>query len=270
MGLHSRRRVAGADIMVRSPARQRRASSAGVRSRETSEFSWRGPRTLFAKVEFAGAFARLWGMANLRLACSLALGAALLLAGCDPQASIPQGIQVYFSPRGGATEAVVNALDQATNSVLVQAYSFTSAPIAKALVEAHRRGVKVQVILDDSQRTEKYSEADFLKNNGIPTLIDAQHAIAHNKIMIIDDCRGPHRLVQLHQGRGRAQRGEPAGDQRPSPGRAVYRELARPRAALGALRAEIQARPRKSEGRDPKTEGKPKAEIRTRVPPICG
>jgi phosphatidylserine/phosphatidylglycerophosphate/cardiolipin synthase-like enzyme len=126
-------------------------------------------------------------MGKLRLACCLALGAALLLAGCGPHASIPQGIQVYFSPNGGATEAVVSALDHATNSVLVQAYSFTSAPIAKALVDAHRRGVKVQVILDHSQWTEKYSEADFLENSGIPTLIDAQHAIAHNKIMIIDD-----------------------------------------------------------------------------------
>jgi phosphatidylserine/phosphatidylglycerophosphate/cardiolipin synthase-like enzyme len=124
----------------------------------------------------------------MKMICSLALGAGLLLAGCGPRASIPQGVQVYFSPKGGATDAAVNALDQATNSVLVQAYSFTSAPIAKALVEAHRRGLKVQVILDRSQRTEKYSEADFLKNNGIPTLIDAQHAIAHNKIIIIDDC----------------------------------------------------------------------------------
>jgi hypothetical protein len=35
-------------------------------------------------------------MAKLRLAWLLALGAALLLAGCGPQASIPQGIQVYF------------------------------------------------------------------------------------------------------------------------------------------------------------------------------
>ena len=126
-------------------------------------------------------------MPKLRCIWSLALGAGLLLAGCGPQASIPQGVQVFFSPQGGATEAVVNALDQATNNVLVQAYSFTSAPIAKALVDAHRRGVKVQVILDHSQRTEKYSEADFLKNSGIPTLIDAQHAIAHNKIMILDD-----------------------------------------------------------------------------------
>jgi phosphatidylserine/phosphatidylglycerophosphate/cardiolipin synthase-like enzyme len=44
----------------------------------------------------------------------------------------------------------------------------------------------VQVILDRSQRTEKYSEADFLRNSGIPTLIDARHAIAHNKIIITD------------------------------------------------------------------------------------
>ncbi len=125
-------------------------------------------------------------MAKLSFPGCLALGVALFLAGCEPQASIPQGVQVYFSPKGGATDAVVNALGHATNIVLAQAYSFTSAPIAQALVSAHRRGVKVQVILDHSQRTEKYSEADFLRNNGIPTLIDAQHAIAHNKIIIID------------------------------------------------------------------------------------
>lgn len=115
------------------------------------------------------------------------LGVMILASGCQPQASSPNSIQVYFSPHGGATEAVVSALEHATNTVFVQAYSFTSAPIAKAVVEARRRGVRVQVILDKSQRTEKYSEADFLNNSEIPTLIDAQHAIAHNKIMIIDD-----------------------------------------------------------------------------------
>jgi phosphatidylserine/phosphatidylglycerophosphate/cardiolipin synthase-like enzyme len=96
-------------------------------------------------------------------------------------------VQVYFSPHGGATEAVVDTLDHATNSVLVQAYSLTSAPIAKALVDAHRRGVQTRVILDASQRTDKYSEADFLQNSEVPTLIDARHGIAHNKIIIIDD-----------------------------------------------------------------------------------
>jgi phosphatidylserine/phosphatidylglycerophosphate/cardiolipin synthase-like enzyme len=95
-------------------------------------------------------------------------------------------IQVFFSPKGGCTEAVVENLDKATNTVLVQAYSFTSAPIAKALVDAQKRGIKVQVILDKSQRKERYTEADFLLHAGVPTYIDAKHAIAHNKIMVID------------------------------------------------------------------------------------
>jgi phosphatidylserine/phosphatidylglycerophosphate/cardiolipin synthase-like enzyme len=85
-------------------------------------------------------------------------------------------ITAYFSPNGGCTEAVVEALRQAKQTVLVQAYSFTSASIAKALVDAHKRGVRVEVILDKSQRKEKYSSADFLANSGIPTRIDAQHA----------------------------------------------------------------------------------------------
>jgi len=49
------------------------------------------------------------------------------------------------------TEAVVENLNHAKKEVFVQAYSFTSAAIA--LVDAHRRGVKVEVILDRSQRT---------------------------------------------------------------------------------------------------------------------
>jgi phosphatidylserine/phosphatidylglycerophosphate/cardiolipin synthase-like enzyme len=68
----------------------------------------------------------------------------------------------------------------------VCAPSLPTAPIAKALLDAHTRGVQVQVILDKSQRREKYSSADFLANQGVPTMIDAQHAIAHNKVIVID------------------------------------------------------------------------------------
>jgi phosphatidylserine/phosphatidylglycerophosphate/cardiolipin synthase-like enzyme len=95
-------------------------------------------------------------------------------------------IKVYFSPKGGCTEAVVDALSRARSTVLAQAYSFTSAPIAKALTDAYRRGVKIQVILDKSNQTDKYSAATFTQNYGIPTFIDDRHAIAHNKIMVID------------------------------------------------------------------------------------
>jgi phosphatidylserine/phosphatidylglycerophosphate/cardiolipin synthase-like enzyme len=95
-------------------------------------------------------------------------------------------VAVYFSPHGGATDAIVREVNAATQQILVQAYSFTSAPIAKALVEAHQRGLKILVVLDKSNETEKYSAATFLLNAGIQTLIDDQHAIAHNKVMVID------------------------------------------------------------------------------------
>ena len=94
--------------------------------------------------------------------------------------------QVYFSPNHGATKAVVDALAAAKSTVLVQAYSFTSAPIAQALVEARARGVDVQVILDRKETGAQYSAADFVAHARIPTLIDGAHAIAHNKVMVID------------------------------------------------------------------------------------
>jgi phosphatidylserine/phosphatidylglycerophosphate/cardiolipin synthase-like enzyme len=97
-----------------------------------------------------------------------------------------QNIEVYFSPQGGCTQAVVDELATAKTTVLVQAYSFTSAPIAKALIDAHKRGVDIKVILDKSNATARYTAADFVLHAGIPCWIDPLHAIAHNKIMVID------------------------------------------------------------------------------------
>jgi phosphatidylserine/phosphatidylglycerophosphate/cardiolipin synthase-like enzyme len=95
-------------------------------------------------------------------------------------------VEVCFTPGEDCTDRIVKILGEAKSSILVQAYSFTSAPIAKALVDAKKRGVRVEAILDKSNRTDKYSAADFLANSGIPTRIDAQHAIAHNKVIVID------------------------------------------------------------------------------------
>jgi phosphatidylserine/phosphatidylglycerophosphate/cardiolipin synthase-like enzyme len=94
--------------------------------------------------------------------------------------------EVCFTPPPGCTDIVVKALAAAETTVLVQAYTFTSAPIARALLDAHHRGVKVEVILDRSQRSTQYSSADFLARADIPVKIDAAHAIAHNKVLVID------------------------------------------------------------------------------------
>ncbi len=95
-------------------------------------------------------------------------------------------LDVAFSPKGGATELVIKTIRSAKQSIRVLAYSFTSAPIAQALVEAHKRGVDVQVVLDKSQKSAKYTSATFVANAGIPIRIDSKHAIAHNKVIIVD------------------------------------------------------------------------------------
>ncbi len=101
-------------------------------------------------------------------------------------AASQDNVYVYFSPKGNGTDAIVDQINQAKATLHIQAYQFTSAPIAEAVVNAQKRGVKIEVVLDPSQEGEHYHVAQFLYNAGIPVYVDHKHAIAHNKIMLID------------------------------------------------------------------------------------
>jgi phosphatidylserine/phosphatidylglycerophosphate/cardiolipin synthase-like enzyme len=99
-------------------------------------------------------------------------------------------IEVCFAPRllqgCDPTESIVGAVNRAHKQVLVQAYEFTSAAIAKSVVDAQKRGLDVRVILDKSNLHEGYSAATFFQHESVQLLIDSMHAIAHNKIMVLD------------------------------------------------------------------------------------
>jgi phosphatidylserine/phosphatidylglycerophosphate/cardiolipin synthase-like enzyme len=95
-------------------------------------------------------------------------------------------VAVYFSPNGNATNAIVQEIKQAKSEILIQAFSFTSTAIAKALVDASNRRVTIVALFDKSDVKEKFSLIDALAKRGVQVMIDDKHAIAHNKIMIID------------------------------------------------------------------------------------
>ena len=122
---------------------------------------------------------------RIALACLFLIQVSACISVEDGATAIPA--EVRFSPHGGCTECIVKELDEAHESILIQAYSFTSEPIAKAVASASKRGVACKAILDSSQKSGKYSVTDFLVNSGIETWIDSAHAIAHNKVIIIDD-----------------------------------------------------------------------------------
>ena len=100
--------------------------------------------------------------------------------------SKPSSVNVRFSPKGGCTEFLVGFIKGARREILVQAYSFTLDPVTYGLIDAHKRGVNVEILLDRSNDQDPHSDLHIFLENGMKPLIDAKHAIAHNKIMIID------------------------------------------------------------------------------------
>ena len=71
-----------------------------------------------------------------------------------PAPNLP-AIEVFFSGHGGCTEAVVKELGRAKATILVHTYSFTSAPIAKALLDHSAHGERRSSTLNLAPQREK-------------------------------------------------------------------------------------------------------------------
>jgi phosphatidylserine/phosphatidylglycerophosphate/cardiolipin synthase-like enzyme len=55
----------------------------------------------------------------------------------------------------------VKILSKAKSEILLQVYSFTIAKIAKALIDAHKRNVPIEIVLDKSNVSAKYCLANL-------------------------------------------------------------------------------------------------------------
>ena len=117
----------------------------------------------------------------------------LLLSSCSKTGALTtscaddSAIQACFTPGQNCTAMLVDAINAAQENIYVQAYSFTSYPIAKALVRAQERGVDVAVIVDKSDFDPQYfSVVPYLQQHHIPLWVDNEVNIAHNKVMIFD------------------------------------------------------------------------------------
>lgn len=109
-----------------------------------------------------------------------------VLAPHPTPASVPS-IMVCFTPGKSCQSQLIDAINKARKSIVVQAYSFTDKDVANALVKASRRGVEVKAILDKSNAKDARSAKNILMENGVPVRFDYPSGIAHNKVMVIDD-----------------------------------------------------------------------------------
>lgn len=108
------------------------------------------------------------------------------LAIAENPAEAPISVEVRFSPHEDTLGLVVGLIHDAKSSILVAAYSFTSKPIAVALVDAKRRGIDVRVVADQKANQASYTATQFLANEGVPVRLNGKYPIHHNKFMVVD------------------------------------------------------------------------------------
>ena len=96
-------------------------------------------------------------------------------------------VEVRFSPKGGGLALIIKAIEEGEQTIYMQAYTFTLAPVAEALIAAKRRGVRIYLIVDEKRyRAGEAPQVDQLE--GVIDYIgfDKARGYAHDKVLIID------------------------------------------------------------------------------------
>ncbi|MGB9719057.1 MAG: phospholipase D-like domain-containing protein [Candidatus Anstonellales archaeon] len=97
-------------------------------------------------------------------------------------------VSPVFSPENG--EEMIGFIDSAMFSVDAEVYAFSSWDVARALVNAEKRGVNVRVIVDKSTLDEENRAiVRYLKNNGVEVRLADYYQRTHAKFIVVDGVR---------------------------------------------------------------------------------
>lgn len=78
-------------------------------------------------------------------------------------------VQACFSPAGKCSSLIIREIQQAKKELLVAVYAFTSDELATVVVQAKKRGLAVQVVIDrDFDAGNERSKGKFLEAQRIP------------------------------------------------------------------------------------------------------
>ena len=110
------------------------------------------------------------------------------LAGSSGGKASRPSLDIYFSPTGGCQKAILDIIGGARTEIRMQAYVLTDTNIVDALCRAQARGVDVQVALDGkfSKTSQGMMIVKALVASKVRTWADSKHAIAHNKVVVVD------------------------------------------------------------------------------------
>jgi phosphatidylserine/phosphatidylglycerophosphate/cardiolipin synthase-like enzyme len=96
-------------------------------------------------------------------------------------------VEVYFSPEDRPAQYVLQRLEQATTSIRFMTFSFTSDPIAQAMIAKTEAGLTVQGVFERQNASGSGAEFQTLSAGGVDVLEDGNCYIMHHKVIVIDD-----------------------------------------------------------------------------------
>ena len=96
-------------------------------------------------------------------------------------------VQVLFSPQDHAiSNGVRPVLKRAKKRIDIAVFFLTNKAITKDLLDAHRRGVEIRVILDATAAKNGYTKHELLREVGIPVKVEVWGGKMHMKSAAID------------------------------------------------------------------------------------
>ena len=96
-------------------------------------------------------------------------------------------VETSFSPDDGTADQIVAAIQDADESIYFMAFSFTSDPIAAALLARAADGVTVAGVFEESQyHSNTGTEYENLLAAGLDVRLDGNQSNMHHKVIIID------------------------------------------------------------------------------------
>ncbi|MEZ4407741.1 MAG: phospholipase D-like domain-containing protein [Polyangiales bacterium] len=91
-----------------------------------------------------------------------------------------------FSPGEECLDAIVGCFERARRTADVCVFTITDDRITRAMLAAHRRGVKLRVVSDDDKAGDQGSDIDALRRAGVPVRLDQSEAHMHHKFALFD------------------------------------------------------------------------------------
>jgi mitochondrial cardiolipin hydrolase len=96
---------------------------------------------------------------------------------------------VHFSPGEACLGAIVSRLRAARSTIDICVFTITDNRISDAILDAHRRGVKVRILTDNDKAFDEGSDIARFREARIPVAVDETHFHMHHKFAIFDGVR---------------------------------------------------------------------------------